>query len=72
MTKQALTKSMQRDLADSIASKHGCEILPAAFGGTAIQVHRRYSQGSPLDDRKVAACRKEIEASGVSTKGWLS
>lgn len=66
------TTNTKMDLAHKIANEHGVDILPTAVGGRALQVQGRYRKGDIEDRELIAKVRAKIEASGISTDGWLS
>jgi hypothetical protein len=58
--------------ATKIATAHGCEIQPGAFGQTALAVLGAYRRGDPQDAIRVRECRAALERAGISTEDWVS
>lgn len=50
--------------ADQIASANGCDLVKRQGGSYSLEVQRRWSQGSPVDDQRIASARAAIEAAG--------
>lgn len=67
-----MTKQEKQALADLIAIKHGCELQPTAFRGTALVILPKYQQGGPLDESRLAVCSAELETAGVKPHGLVS
>jgi hypothetical protein len=59
-----MTKDEKHELADKIAIKHGCELIPAGAGGTALVILRRY-QGDDFETERLTRCKAALEAAGV-------
>lgn len=71
---KTMTKSERLEIANRIAAKYGCDIAlsEGTHGTPCIVVERRWQQGEPNDSALVVKVRREIEAAGISTDGWLS
>lgn len=72
MLERQMTKAQKIEISDRIAAKHGCVIEPGANGMTVLSVLPQHNEGTPTNYGRLAACRKDIEAAGVSTEGWQS
>lgn len=67
-----MTKQEQHEKAEKIALEHGCELQPTAFRGAALVILRKYQQGGPLDEARLANCRAALATAGVLPYGLVS
>jgi hypothetical protein len=64
-----MNKIDRHDLADQIASSHGCVIEPCGGGHAVISVLGYCQQGYPQDGDRIARCRAALRDAGVEPHG---